>query len=146
MNMGGNNGLDSQVQSLVSPNAQQSAQNVVMAYIKAAATGDPQQQQAARQQAVNALAQSAGISADAASDRLTQAEQQYRQTVEQAKQQAAQAAEVARKSAAQAGILGFVALLLGAIAAWLGGGVGAVRELTTVDDRVAVDDRIVNRP
>jgi hypothetical protein len=146
MNMGGNGGgLDSQVQSLVSPNAQQSAQNTVMAYLKAAATGDPQQQQAARQQAVNALAQSAGISTDEASSRLTQAEQQYRQTVEQAKQQAAQTAEVARKSAAQAGIFGFVALLLGAIAAWFGGGIGAVRELTAVDDRVAVDDRIVNR-
>jgi len=57
-------------------------------------------------------------------------EQQYRQTVEQAKQQAARAAEVARRSASRAGLFGFIALVLGAIAAWFGGGIGTPRKIT----------------
>jgi hypothetical protein len=124
---GDGGGLDGQIKSMINPSDTQSAQNSLVAYVKAAASGDPQSQQAAHDKAVNDLARAANISPDEARTRLDRVEQQYRQTVEQAKQKATQAAEVARKSAAQAGIFGFIALAIGAIAAWFGGGIGAAR-------------------
>jgi len=87
-------------------------------------SGDQQAANAARDDAVNGLARAANISPEEARNRVNQAEQQYRQTVEQAKQQATHAADVARRNAARAGIFGFIALVLGAIAAWFGGGMG----------------------
>ena len=52
--------------------------------------------------------------------------------MDQAKQQATQAAEVARKNAARAGLFGFLALVLGAAAAWFGGGIGTPRSETAL--------------
>jgi hypothetical protein len=52
--------------------------------------------------------------------------------MDRAKQQATQAAEVARKGASRAGLFGFVALVLGAVAAWFGGGVGTPRPETAL--------------
>ena len=120
--------LESQVRSLVNPSDAQSAQANLVAYIRASANGDQQAAQAARDQAVNSLARVANISPDEARTRLGQVEQQYRQAVQQAKQRAADAAEAARSGAAQAGIFGFIALVLGAIAAWFGGGLGTPRQ------------------
>jgi len=48
------------------------------------------------------------------------------------KQKAQQAAEATRKGVASAGIFGFIALALGAVASWFGGGVGAPRRETAV--------------
>jgi len=122
---GGN--LQDQVRSLVNPSDTQAVQNDLMTYIRARAQGDDQAANAARDRAVNGLARVAGISPDEARSRLDQAEQQYRQTVQQAKEQATRAAEVARSNASRAGFFGFFALVLGAIAAWFGGGAGAPR-------------------
>jgi hypothetical protein len=124
---GDGGGLDGQIKSMINPSDAQNAQSSLMAYVRASASGDPQAQQAARDKAVNDLAHAANITPDDARTRLDQLQQQYRQTLEQAKQQATQAAEVARKSASQAAIFGFVALALGAVAAWFGGGIGAAR-------------------
>ncbi len=117
--------LAAQVRRLVSPNEAQSVQDSVIAYIRASANGDQAAATAARDRAVDALARTANISPDEARTRIQATEQQYRQTVDQAKQQATRAAEAARKGAATAGILGFIALALGALAAWFGGGIGA---------------------
>jgi hypothetical protein len=116
-------GLEAQVRSLVNPTDTQSVQQNVLTYIRASATGDEQAANAAREQAVNGLARVANISPDQARSRLNQVEQQYRQTLDQAKQQATRAAEVSRQTASRAGFFGFIALVLGAIAAWYGGGV-----------------------
>jgi len=116
-------GLEAQVRSLVNPSDTQSVQNNVLTYIRASATGDEQAANAAREQAVNDLARVANISPDQARSRVNQVEQQYRQTLDQAKQQATRAAEVSRQTASRAGFFGFIALVLGAIAAWYGGGV-----------------------
>jgi hypothetical protein len=117
-------GLEAQVRSLVNPSDTQSIQNSLVRYIRASVSGDQQAANAARDDAVNGLARAANISPEEARNRVNQAEQQYRQTVEQAKQQATHAADVARRNAARAGIFGFIALVLGAIAAWFGGGIG----------------------
>jgi hypothetical protein len=116
-------GLEAQVRSLVNPSDTQSVQNSLLTYIRASATGDQQAANAARDQAVNGLARVANISPDEARSRLNQVEQHYRQTMDQAKQQATRAAEVSRQTASRAGFFGFIALVLGAIAAWYGGGI-----------------------
>ena len=123
-------GLEARVRSLVNPSDAQGVQDSLLAYIRASVSGDRQAADAAREQAVDGLARVANISPDEARARLNQVEQQYRQTVEQARQRAAQAAEVARRSAARAGLFGFVALVLGAVAAWFGGGLGTPRRAT----------------
>ena len=102
---------------LVNPSDTQSVQNDIIAYVRASAGGDQRGASEARDRAVDRLARVANISPDVARTGLGQVEQQYRQTMDRAKQQATQAAEAARKSAARAGLFGFVALVLGAIAA-----------------------------
>jgi hypothetical protein len=119
--------LQAQVRRLVNPNDAQSAQDSVVAYVRASASGDKPAADAARDRAIDGLAKTANISPDEARTRLSQAEQQYRQSLDTAKQKATQAAEATRKGVASAGIFGFVALALGALAAWLGGGMGAPR-------------------
>lgn len=126
------NALEARVRQLVNPTDAQSVQNEVVAYIRASVSGDQQAANAARDRAVDSLAKVANISPDEARNRLNQAQQQYQQTVDQAKQKAAQAAEAARKGVASAGIYGFIALVLGAIAAWFGGGVGTPHRETAV--------------
>jgi hypothetical protein len=125
-------GLEAQVRSLVNPSDAQGVQNSLVAYIRASAGGDQRAAGEARDRAVDSLARVANISPDEARTRLGQVEQQYRQTVDRAKQQATQAAEVARRNAARAGLFGFVALVLGAFAAWFGGGVGTPRRETAL--------------
>jgi hypothetical protein len=125
-------GLEAQVRSLVNPSDTQSVQNSLLTYIRASVSGDQQAASAARDQAINGLARVANISPDEARNRLSQVEQQYRQTLDQAKQQATRAAEVARRNASRAGIFGFIALVLGAIAAWFGGGLGTPRRAATI--------------
>lgn len=124
--------LQAQVKRLVNPDAAQSAQDDIAAYIRATVSGDQAAAAAARDRAVDGLAKTANISPDEARTRLQQAEQQARQAADQVKQKAQQAAEVTRKSLASAGIFGFIALALGAVAAWFGGGVGAPRNEATV--------------
>ncbi len=103
-----------------------------MAYFRASMSADEASAAAARDRAVNNLAKTANISPDEARTRLQQAEQQARQGADQVQQKAQQAAEATRKGLASAGIFGFVALALGAVASWLGGGAGAPRRETKV--------------
>jgi len=124
--------LKAQAQRLVNPNDAQSAQNDVVAYIRASVSGDKAAADAARDRAVDSVSKAANISPDEARTRLQQAEQQARQAADQAKQKAQQAAEAARKTVATAGIVSFAALVLGALAAWFGGGIGAPRHEAAV--------------
>lgn len=117
--------LTAQVRRLVNPNDAQSVQDSVVAYVRSSVNGDQAAANAARDRAVDALARTANISPDEARTRLGQAEQQYRQSVQQARDTATRAAEATRKGAATAGLLGFAAFALGALASWLGGGIGA---------------------
>ncbi len=124
--------LQAQVKRLVNPDQAQNAQDDIMAYVRASVSGDQAATAAARDRAVDGLAKTANISPDEARTRLQQTEQQARQTADQVKRKAQQAAEATRKGLASAGIFGFVALALGPVAAWFGGGIGAPRREATV--------------
>ncbi len=119
--------LQAQVRRLVNPNDAQSVEGDIASYIRATVSGNQQAATAAHDQAVNDLSRVANISQDEAKTRIQQAAQQYQQTLDQAKQDAVKAGQAARSGVAQAGIYGFVALVIGAIAAWIGGAIGAPR-------------------
>lgn len=102
------------------------ARDAAVAAIRAAVTGDQAQAQAARDRAADALAKAQGIPVDQARTQVQQYEQQYRQAADQAKQQAVAAADATAKAVSRGALFGFVALLLGAIASWFGGRMGAV--------------------
>lgn len=119
------NALQARVRQLVNPNDAQTAQDNVLAYIRDSVDGNQQAADVARDRAVDSLARTANISPDEAKTRLQQAADQAKQVAATVKQKAQVAAEATRKAAASAGLYGFIGLLIGAIAAWIGGGIGA---------------------
>lgn len=94
--------------------------------IRALVTGDEGGADQARQEAAQALAQARGIPVEQAQQQVQQIEQQYRETVESAKQTATETADQAASAVSGGAILAFIALVLGAIAGWLGGRSGVV--------------------
>lgn len=96
--------------------------DAAVASLRAALTGDPAQQQQARDRAADALARAQNISPDEARQRIAQYEQQYRQAVGQARQ----TADTAATGISIGALLGALALVLGAVAGWFGGRAGAV--------------------
>jgi CHASE3 domain sensor protein len=99
--------------------------------VRAAVTGDQQQAEEARERAAQAIARAQNISVEDARTQVQQYEQQYRKTVDQAKQQATQAADTAAKTVSRTALFGAISLLLGALAGWFGGRMGAVEPTLT---------------
>ena len=97
-----------------------------VAAMKAAVTGDQQQAAAARDRAAEALAKAQDIPVEQARTQITQYEKQYRDGVETAKREATEAAAVAAKAVTRGALFAAIALLLGAVAGWFGGRMGAV--------------------
>lgn len=80
----------------------------------------------ARAQAAQVLSEARGIPLPEAQERVAQMEQEYRQTVDQVQQTATEAADTAVSAVTTGALFGFVALVLGALAGWLGGRSGVV--------------------
>ena len=114
-------GIERQVRAATAGNDPAALRDSVVAYVRGTVTGDQAEAQAARGRAVDALAKAANVSPEEAGKRIDEWQQQYRQTAEQAERKARDAAETARKAVSRAGLFGFVALVLGAVAAWFGG-------------------------
>jgi hypothetical protein len=94
--------------------------------LKAALTGDQAQAEDARERAAQALARAQNISIEDARSKVAQYEQQYRRSADQVKQHAIEAAQTTAKVVSRGALLGVFALVLGAVAAWLGGRSGTV--------------------
>lgn len=92
---------------------------------------------AARDQAVQALAQARGIPAEQASQQIAQIEKRYHDAVNAVSQQAKQAADATASVVSKGAMLAFAAMLLGAIAGWYGGRSGVVHRV--------IADRIIPR-
>lgn len=118
--------IEQSLRSAVPGNDPTALRDAAIAAVRATVTGDQQHAEEARERAAQAIAHAQNTSVEDARKQVQQYEQQYRQTVDQAKQQAAQAADTATKTVSRAALLGFVTLLLGAIASWFGGRMGAV--------------------
>ncbi|RVM21349.1 PhnA-like protein, partial [Sinorhizobium meliloti] len=95
--------------------------------VRAAVTGDEATAEEARNRAADAIAKAQNIPVDQARTQVQQYEESYKASVERAKQQATEAADTAATIVSSGALLGFVSLVLGAVAAWFGGALGTTR-------------------
>jgi hypothetical protein len=94
--------------------------------VRALVTGDEEGADEARQQAARALATARGIPLDQAQEQVAQIEQRYNQAVDRTRATAVEAADTAASVVSTGALLAFAALVLGAVAGWLGGRSGVV--------------------
>lgn len=116
--------ISSQIQATgTSPEALDAAAVNAM---RALVMGDEKSADAARAQAAQALSKARGIPMDQATQQVADMEKQYHATIDSAKQQATAAAAATASVVSTSAILAFIALVLGAIAGWLGGRSGVI--------------------
>jgi hypothetical protein len=123
--------IEQSLRSATSSNDPAAMRDAAIAAMRAAVTSDQQQAQEARERTAQALARAQNISVEDARTQVGQYEQQYQQAVDRAKQQAKQAADTAARAVSAAALFGAISLLLGAIAGWFGGRMGAVERTFT---------------
>jgi hypothetical protein len=103
--------------------------------VRAALSGDPAQQAAAKDKAADALAKAQNIPPDQAKQQVEQYQQQYQQTVGQAKERARQVTDTTAKTVSRGALFSAMALLLGALAAFFAGGASSVTPTVTDGSR-----------
>jgi hypothetical protein len=121
-------GIEQQIRSTTG-NDPQALQTAAVTSVQALVTGDEATAEDARNRAAEAVARAQSIPVDQARTQVEQYEKTYRENVEAAKQQAIEAAQAATAAVSAGAILGFIALALGAIAAWFGGSYGTKRNV-----------------
>lgn len=102
-----------------------------VAAVRAVLTGDQARAEEARSRAASILARSQGTSEEQARTQIAAYEEQYRQAVTTARDRAAEAAEATRRAVSQAALVSFIALVLGALAAYFGGRAGTIAPTAT---------------
>lgn len=119
--------LSSQIQATgTSPDALNAAAVNAM---RGLVMGDQKNADAARTQAAQALSKARGIPLEQATQQVTDMEKQYHAAIDSAKQQATEAAATTASVVSTGAILAFIALVLGAVAGWLGGRSGVVHPI-----------------
>ena len=98
--------------------------DAAVAAVRAAITGDQATANDAKARAADALAKAQNIPVDQARQQVDQYAKSYQDSVATAKKQALEAADAAASAVSTGALLGFAALVLGAIAAWFGGAAG----------------------
>jgi hypothetical protein len=123
--------IEQSVRGATGGNDPAALRDAAVAAVRAAVTGNQQQAQEARERAAQAIARAQNVPVEQARTQVQQYEQQYRQSVDQAKQQATVAADTAASAVSRGALFGALGLILGAIAAWFGGRMGAVEPTIT---------------
>jgi hypothetical protein len=128
-------GIEQQIRSTTG-NDPQALQNAAVSAMQAVVMGDEATAEDARNRAADAIAKAQSIPVDQARIQVDQYEKTYLDNIAAAKQKAVDAAQAATAAVSAGAILGFLALVLGAIAAWFGGVYGTKRALIIdVSDR-----------
>jgi len=117
-------GIEQQIRDASGGNDPAALRDAAVASVRAALTGDQAKAEDARNRAADALAKAQNIPVDQARQQVRQYEQQYTDAMAQAKQKATDAAETAATAFSAGAILAFIALVVGAIASWIGGAIG----------------------
>lgn len=123
-------GIEQSVRQQSAGQDPQAAKDAAVAAIKALFTGDPGQKAQAESRAADALAKAQNIPADQARQQVQAYEAQYEQAVTTAKQKAEAAAVTAKSAATQGAFYAALALILGGLAAFFGGRLGAPKPAT----------------
>src|SRR5688572_17105472 len=124
-------GIEAQVRAAAGGQDPAALRDAAVSAMRAAVTGNEAEAEAARTRAAEALARAQNIPVEQARAQVDQYAQQYQQTVDQVQQQATEAANTAADVVSTAALFGFIALVLGAIAAWFGGRFGTVEPTIT---------------
>lgn len=128
-------GIEAQIRSTTG-NDPQALQNAAVSAMQAVVMGDEGSADDARNRAADAISKAQGIPLDQARSQVDQYEKTYRDNMAAAKQKTIDAAQAATAAVSAGAILGFLALVLGAVAAWFGGVYGTKRALLIdVSDR-----------
>ncbi len=123
-------GIEQKVREQAAGQDPQAARDAAVAAVKAVLTGDQAQKEQAKTRAADALAKAQGISPDQAKAQIDDYQKQYEQAVATAKQKAEAAAVATKSAATQGAFYAAIALILGALAAFLGGRLGAPKPAT----------------
>jgi hypothetical protein len=130
--------IENQVRSASGGQDPAALRDAAASSIRAALSGDPAEQAAATDKAVEALAKAQGIPVDQARSQVGQYQQQYKDALAKAKLQAKQAADATAKTVSRGALFGALALMLGALAAFVAGKASAV-DLTMTGSRTRSD-------
>ncbi|WP_202617924.1 PhnA-like protein [Aureimonas leprariae] len=122
----------------------QALQTKAVNSIRALVTSGDAGKDQARSQAAQALAQARGIPEDQAQSQVADIEKRYNDAAAAAQQKATDAADATASVVSKGSLLAFVALVLGAIAGWLGGRSGVVHPVYA--DRIVPTRRSVTAP
>ena len=125
-------GIEQKVREQAAGQDPQAARDAAVAAVRAVLSGDPAQKEQAKARAADALAKAQGIAPDQAKAQIDGYEKQYEQAVATAKQKAEAAAVAAKSAATQGAFYAALALILGALAAFFGGRLGAPKPATFV--------------
>ncbi|WP_426131433.1 PhnA-like protein [Pararhizobium sp. PWRC1-1] len=126
-------GIEQQIRNSTGSDPQ-ALQNAAVAAVQAVVTGDEATAEEARSRAADAVAKAQNIPVEQARTQVDQYEKTYRENVAAAKQQAIEAAQAATAAVSAGAILGFIALVLGAIASWFGGVTGTKHSGVVITD------------
>ncbi len=123
-------GIERTVREQAAGQDPQAARDAAVAAVRAVLTGDPAQKEQAKSRAADALAKAQGTTPDQAKAQIEDYQKQYEQAVASAKQKAEAAAVTAKSAATQGAFYAALALILGALAAFLGGRLAAPKPAT----------------
>ncbi len=126
-------GIEQKVREQAAGQDPQAARDAAVAAVKALFTGDSAQKSQAESRAADALARAQNIPVDQARQQVQDYQKQYEQAVATAKQKAEAAAVAAKSAATQGAFYAAIALILGALAAYFGGRLGAPKPVNLLD-------------
>lgn len=126
-------GIEQQIRAASGGNDPEALRNAAVSAVQAAVTGDKAKSDDARNRAADAIAKAQNIPVDQARTQVDQYIKSYNDTVAAAKAQALEAAQTATMAVSAGAILGFIALVIGAIAAWFGGVFGTKHNLRATE-------------
>ncbi|NLS07759.1 PhnA-like protein [Rhizobium sp. P32RR-XVIII] len=129
--------IERQIRDASGGNDPRALQNAAMAAMRAVVTGDQSKIDEAKTRAADALAKAQNIPVDQARAKVDEYQKSYSDSVDEAKRQALDAAQTTATVVSRGALLGFVALVLGALAGWFGGVAGIVRSTAVQQHPVA---------
>lgn len=116
-------GIEAQIRTSTGSDPQ-ALQTAAIAAVQAVVTGDEATAEEARARAAEAVARAQNIPVEQARTQVEGYEATYRENMAAARAQAVDAAQAATAAVSAGAILGFIALVFGAIASWFGGVAG----------------------
>ena len=123
--------IEQQIRRATGGTDPQALRDAAVTALRAALTGDEAQAEAAREEAARALAQARNVPVEEARTQIQQYEEQYRAALESGRRRATEAADATARVVSRGAIFGFIALVLGALAGWVGGRTGTVPPTAT---------------